>query len=100
MPAHGPLVGHVAGVGLPLVGRRSVPSHTPLGHDSTNGLKAKHQHRGVGSFNVSRYDYILNPSYDAPFAPGFLIYHPARWLMTLRLSDIHHWSLLAYIVFT
>ena len=39
------------------------------------------------------------PSYDALFAPGSPVYYPARWLMTLRLSDIHPWSLLAYIVF-
>jgi len=37
------------------------------------------------------------PSYDAPFAPGSPVYYPARWLMTLRLSDIHPWSLLAYV---
>jgi len=39
------------------------------------------------------------PSQDALFASGFPVYYLACWSMTLRLSHIHPWSLLAYIVF-
>ena len=60
--AHCLLVGHVTGVCVPLVGWRSVPSHTPIGHDSTNGLKDnKPRHRSISFFNEFHYDYILNP---------------------------------------
>jgi len=57
----------------------------------------------ISSWLQSHHDYNLimttfsSPSNDPLFAPDLPVYYPARWLMTLRLSDIHPWSPLAYI---